>query len=636
MLTQIRERASGWLAWVLVIFISIPFALWGVQSYFENPEGAPVATVNGEPIGIYDFQNELSRQRRLLGAQTDNLQMRTQVAEYMVGNRLMTQYVGDHNYQLSDAALKTRIESNSAFADDNGFDPVLYRELLRSNGYTPRTFEALERQNALIEQLASSVRDTAFVTDAEVNRLLILQTQTRKADYAILPSSRFAEKIEISDEDAKKHYDGFQSSYETPARIKIDYIELSVANLSKDVDISESEIAQTYENTRERYKQAEVRKASHILFSVAADADDDTRAKTRADAEKILADARGGADFGELAKQHSGDPGSKDRGGDLGVVARGQMVKPFEDAVFDMGKDEIRGPVETRFGYHLIKLTDLTEERQKTLDEAREEVIEEARRLYAENQFAELGETFENLVFEDADSLTTAADELGLEVKQSDWFTEHRGEGIAEEARVRTAAFSEDVRDEGLNSQVIELGFDRLVAVRKAEYEEAKVRPFDTVQTQIKAQLRARQAADEARELGDKLTADLVAATIDWKQLLTQEKIESQALPERRDDVPGNLSALGDAVFAHPAPAEGETTYSGVSVSGGDYAIYALRAVNHGKVEDVDPAKRDELEAQLLARDGSGLYRQLRDTLRNEADVYINEEQVEDPVSGDQ
>ena len=642
MLTQIRERASGWLAWVIVTLITIPFALWGIQSYFDGPSEIPVATVNGEEIPLYAFQNELSRQRRASASQQDGSSlpkpespaMRSEVVESMIAARLMNQYVRDRNYLLSDEALKQRIETNSIFFRDGGFDPDLYRDLLRSNGFTPQSYEATERQSAGIEQLSSSLTDSSFVTAAEVNRLLTLQAQTRKTDYVILPADRFEGEIEIDDAAAERQYQDNASAYEAPARIKVDYIELSVDNLAEGGEPPlDAEISATYEQTSERYKQAEARKASHILFSVESSVGEEERDEILATAEAVLAEARGGADFAELAKQHSGDPGSKEKGGDLGVVARGQMVKPFEEAVFDMAEDEIRGPVETRFGYHIIKLTALTEARQKPLAEVREEVAAETLRIQAENQFAELSETFQNLVFEDPESLATAADELGLEIKQTDWFTENSGAGVADEAQVRRAAFSEDVLNDDLNSTVIELGFDHMVAVRKADYEAAHPKPLEEVRDEIKQRLKSRQSSRQTRELGEKLVTDLSGGKIDWDKLLKQQQLEPQALAEQRDAVPGNLAELGESVFAHPGPDAGSVVHDGVSLSNGDYAIYALSAVTKGNIEDLDGSRRAGLEAQLLARDGAGLFRRLRDDIRSTADVSINREQVQNPAS---
>jgi len=685
MLTQIRQRATGWLAWVIVILISIPFALWGIQSYFENPADLPVATVNGEEIPLYSYYNQLSRHRQALLSQAggdvdpatlDGPEVREEVVESMIEGRLIGQYVRAGDYHLSDARLKARIESNPAFAQDGQFDPELYRILLRNNGYSPQTYEALERESATVEQLSAGLAASTFVPDSEVDRLLKLQAQTRQADYARLPAERFEAEVTVTDDEAEQHYREHPADYEAPARIRVDYIELGVHALAADLEPSDADIAQAYEAAGGRYTQPESRKASHILFAVEADADDDARAEILATAEAVLAEAQDGGDFAELAREHSDDPGSKEQGGDLGVVARGQMVEPFEAAVFDMTQGEIRGPVETRFGYHIIQLTELQEERRKPLEEVREEVTEEVKLAQAEALFAEQAEAFENLVFEDPETLAGAAAELNLEIQTTGWFTERAADpdaadGITAEARFRRAAFGEDVLNDDLNSAAIELGFDRLVAVRKADFEEAHTRDFDEVREEVIAQLTRERARAAIEDLAAQILADLRAGAVEWTSALEAQEVESQALAETRDAVAGELSALGDAVFSEVfaesatvaggdgdgvaesavdsaadagadavadsadgvagAGADAAPIYGGVFLSGGDYALYRLNAITPGDLEAIEPERRRQMRERLLAREGGDLYEQLLAAIRDTASVVIDSDLVRDP-----
>lgn len=645
MLTEIRERASGWVAWVIVVLISIPFALWGIQSYFEGSNEVTVATVNGEEISFYDFQEQFSRERRERAEQAggnfnaslfNSDYMRNQVLERMVSNRLALQYVRDSNYRLSDKRLKERIQSTPVFMNDEKFDAGLYYDILRANGFTPQSYEETERENAAIGQLASALSDSAFVTEQEVDHLLALQAQTRKTDYVLLTADRFESEISIDAEEAEQHYQSNQSAYEAPARIKVDYIELSVDGLASKITPTEEEISQVYEQTSGRYNQAEVRKASHILFSVEADAEESEREKILSKTESVLAKARDGDDFAKLAKKHSDDPGSKENGGDLGVVTKGQMVPPFEEAVFDMKQDEIRGPIETQFGYHIIKLTELTEERQKSLKEAREQVVEDAKRIQAEALFAEQSEAFQNLVFEDPDSLITASEDLELEIKQTDWFTKSSGEGVANEEQVRSAAFSEEVLNDDLNSPTIELGFDRFVALRKNEYEAARVKSFDEVVKEVEQKLKSDKSTQQTRELGAKLLAELSSGSTTWKKLLADQKLKSKELAESRDEVPADLAKLRDSVFAQARPDAGKIAYNGVSLSNGDYALYALKEIKQGDITKVDEEQRDELREQLLARDGISFYSKLLHTLASEADISFNREQLNNQANTQQ
>lgn len=636
MLSKIRERATGWLAWVVVILIAIPFALWGVQSYFTAPEFAPVASVNGEEIPLFDYQRALSDRRESIrrergGVSREQLQsreFRMDVLQSMVINRVITQYVNEQNYRLDDASLRRRIETDAMFLRDGEFDPGLYHGILRSNGMSPQIYEDGVRRDAAVTQLSEALTETAFATETEIDRLLQLRTQVREAKYVIVPASRFAGESAPEESAVAEYYANNEAEFRAEARVKIEYIELSVDALAAAVSPSEEEIAGLYERNIERYTQAESRKASHILLSVDRDADEQTRAEILARAEEVFAQAKSGADFAELAKEHSDDPGSKNKGGDLGPVLRGQMVAPFEEAVFAMSAGEIRGPVETQYGYHIIQLTELQAERRKELSEVRAEVAAEVARERALAQFSELAEQFENLVFESADSLTPAADELGLEVQQSDWFTAASGDGVAAELAVREAAFGDDVLLDGVNSAALELGFERLLALRRAEHEPAHVRALDDVRAEITEKLRDQTAAEKARELGETWLAEIRDGTRDWDAIAREEKWKVETLSARRDQIPPEQAQLGAAIFSHAPPA-GAPVYAATAAGNGDYALYALTAAVDGELDAADDAARAELREMLLARDGEGAYRAFLRSIRAAADVSIDERQLQ-------
>lgn len=655
MLTQIRERSSGWIAWVIVVLITIPFALWGIQSYFEGAEDVTIAVVNGEEINLYAYQDRLSQERQNALQQAgqnfdssflNSTLFRERVAETMVSGLLATQYVREHNYRPSDALLQQRIRNAPSFQQDGEFDRELYRDVLRANGFTPQQFEALERQNTAVAQFQAGVTETAFVTEYEMERLLGLQAQTREADFVLLSGERFDAEITIPAEEVEQYYQDNLVGFETEARVRVQYIELGVEDLAAGITPTEAEIREVYEQSGGRYAQAEVRKASHILFAVDAEADEAARDAAREKAEAVLVEAQGGggADFAELAKEHSDDPGSKGLGGDLGVVTRGQMVAPFEEAVFDMEADEIRGPIETQFGYHLIRLTELTTARQQPLAEVREQISEEIRRSQAEALFAERSEIFENLVFEDATDLGGAAEALGLEIQESDWFTAQEGEGVAEEAQVRAAAFTGEVLEEELNSATVEIGFERVVALRKLEYEPSRVQGLEEVRAGIEEDLKAREAEQRVARLGASSAAELNAGQRRWEAFLAEEKLVAKALPKTRADAltaaanseeelgvgAGELAVLMNSVFSQPHPVGGVSFYNGVSLGNGDFALYALKKVTAGSSADVDESQRASLRQQLLARDGTQMFQQLMQSVLEQSDVFIDREQLQE------
>ena len=633
MLTAIREHSKGWLAGIVIGAIVLTFALFGISSYLEGGAEVPVATVNGEEISRYALENQLSIQRQNYAEQLgENFnpalfsgpRARRQVLEFLIDDLLVEQYLAEQNYRFSDQQLIALIQTIESFQNDGQFDAELYQRLLSDTGLTAQAYEASRRRSGISAQLRTALSESAFVPETELNRLLALQEQTRIAEYALLSVDQLVADIVIDEADALTEYEQNTEQYRAPERLKVDYIELSVDVLGERVTPDEEAVLQLWEQVQGQHKTAESRRASHILFQAASPDDEQQQQAVRAKAESVLAEAEGGADFAELARTHSDDPGSGAQGGDLGVIARDQMVKPFEDAVFAMEKDEIRGLIESDFGYHIIKLTELVPGRQQTLEEVRPEVEDAVRRVEAENLFADFSRSFREWVFEDATSLTAAAEAVGLQVQTSDWFTRESGDGIASEPEVRQTAFAPDVIEEGVNSPVVAIGFDTLIAMRKQTHEPTVIKPFEQVKEEITEKLQLQRAGEQATEQGRQWVEQLSQGT-EWEVLTEQAGLSAQPLPEKRDLIPAALDQLGNAVYAHAADKFDAVVYSGVSLSNGDYALYALEDIRPGDLDEIEQPIKDELKQRLLDRDGREMYRQFVAQLRGQADVAVDE-----------
>jgi len=641
MLTAIKERATGWIAWGIIIFITVPFVLWGIQSYFKDTKNkVPIATVNGSEISFHEYQNELSRQRQVLvhrfgenfdHSLLDSLVIKFQVINNLIDNYLFQEYTADQNYRISDEQLNRIISSNPSFMEDGKFSQRLYFDILTTNRLSAQKFEAFQRQQGAIAQLQNGIINSGFTMTSELEQLLSLYAQRRVTDYVILKVNQFESEFSITDGEIKQYYNNNINNYQAPARIMVDYVELSVKALMESIDPTEEEIQAIYEQTSSQYKQDETRKASHILFTVNSVTSSEEKQEIEKEARLILKRAQSGEDFAELVKKFSNDQGSKNNGGDLGIITRGQMVQPFEDAVFDMQEGEIRGLVESSFGFHIIKLTELKPGRQQILEEVKEEVIEETKRLKSENLFTELGKSFQNLVFEDPENLTTVADELNLPILTSDWFTESQGEGVAAYPQVRKAAFKEDVLNEGLVSQSVQIGFDTLIAVQKKEYEASRTIDLDEVQEDIAATIRTERAKEKVLEIGEELLSGFdngSSSTLDWNNFVQEQQFKVLILPELRSEIPPHLQNLGNAVFSHTVPENQKYRVGGVVLPDGNYAIYALKSVHLANPSTVDSTHKTRLEQQLISQGGVNYVQLLRDHIRENAEVSIAEDRL--------
>ncbi len=642
MLVAIRERATGWLAWVIVGLIAIPFALWGINSYFEGGSEIPAARVNGAEISVYEYQEDLSQRRQQLARQFDrsitpelleDLGIKQQVIDHLIDNRLLLEYTSANNFQFDDSLLEEIIRNHPSFQTEGRFDTELYQRILSANRYTPRQFEEYQRTNSSISQLIEGISRSSFHIKPELDRILQLQGQTRSARYAMIEieDEPSREAVSVSDTSIQDYYDRNTGRFRSKAEIKVDFIELGMESLAASVQPSAEDIAALYAENEGRYITPESRQASHILIGVEESETKEERQNKLSKANELLERLRGGADFPTLAAEYSDDAGSAQSGGELGTIARGQMVKPFEDAVYGMVEGEIAGPVETRFGYHIIKLDQLRQSAQKPLAEVREEVEAEVRKNQAEELFDELAESFKNLVFENPDDIEVVAQDMDLEIQSSDWFGADDGAGIASHAAVRQAAFSEDVLNEGLLSAAIEIGFDKLVAVYKTDYRPERLRPLEMVRQEVIDAIRFEESRDAVVELGLALLSELESgdrSLATWERTMAARSLESHQLAEQRSDIADELWLLGDAVFSHSRSAGDGVDFGGVALDNGDYALYVLEEIRPGNPEDVDEEEKDVLRQRLRVRDGAGVFSVFQQSLRDGADIEIFEDRL--------
>ena len=635
MLTAIKERASGWIAWTLVALISIPFALWGINSYFEGASKIVVATVNGVEIEKTDYQNSLSDQRRMLvqmmGQNVDadyfaSRAFKLQVLETLIDSRLQAEYLRDRGFRVTDEQLSKKISSFSAFQVDGQFDPTRYEQLVRNAGLSVEGFERQQRQQGAIDQLRAGLRGSSLVVSSMTDRAIELLYQRRVAQFTVVDIAAFEDSLVVGSEALRDEFDANKAQYVQPEQMQVEFIRLSVDELGKQANVSELEQRAFYDSNVERFTQPESRSASHILLSLAEDDAEDVVDTREQEAKGIAARARSGEDFAKLAETYSKDPGSASRGGDLGIIRPGAMAPSFETVVFDLKEGQISDPVRTAYGWHIIKVTNIRESNVRPFDEVMSEIKTILEREWAENQFITMAEDFQNLIFEQPDSLNAASDFLGTPIERSDWFSRTTGDGIASNDLVRDTAFSPEVLVDRLNSEMLEIGSDTLVAVRFADFREKRQKDFNEVKDQIERVLAARVAAEAQEKFATKLVATLESGA-DWDTLLTVEGLSSADLPEDLESTTDDVArAVARVVYSVGAPNPGAPVFGSARLSATDYLIYKLDEVVAGDISQISGDQVSEVEDLVESRVGEELHAGIGRALRTAADVQIFEE----------
>ena len=635
MLITIREKASGVIGWTVAGVIILVFAVWGIGSYFEGVSEIIVATADKIEINQQTYQQAMSDRRRrlvqMMGRNVDaelfsSTAFKRQVVEELIDTTLQNETLHASGFRISDAQLAALIQNTAVFHTDGQFDRDRYELLVQNAGMTIQGYESYQRQQGVVDQLVRGLGQSAIVSGNSIDKAWKLLDQRRIASYTTLEFDNFLDDIQVSEAAIEKEYQANLDGYFEPASIQVDYLKLSVEDLGAKLDVDEADILRMYEDNPDRYRQPGSRSVSHILLSVSPDAVDAQIDQVRRSASEIVARARGGESFASLAEVNSDDKGSAKRGGELGVIRPGTMVKPFEDAVFEMVEGEISEPVRTQYGFHVIRLDRITESTVQSLDQVRSEIKAEVRRLRAEEQFNELAEILGSTVFEQPDSLEPAADHLGVQVMRSEWFTQDAGTGIAEFQGVRDAAFGNEVLIDGLNSELIEIDQDNLVAVRKVDYRARRQLDLDEARPELEKRLRAVEASNRMEKAGEDLVARLKSGA-DWDELLIAHKLARVRLPEATETLLEPLEqVVARVVYAALVPLSGQIVYGGERISPARYAIYRLERVEFGDPANASKEDRLGVEKVLLSRWGGEMVIGWRQGLRQVAKVQIHEE----------
>ena len=631
MLTSIRENISGWIAWLIVILISIPFALWGVNSYFEAQSTVVVAKGDGIKITDRQLKNALDRQARILRSQVgpkmaaqmvEKPAFKQQVLNSLIERQLLREDITDSGFRLSDAQLNAVIQQTPDFQVDGKFSAEKYARLVNTRTSSAAQYENSVRAEQAMQQAAAGYEKSAIVVPSRVNQLLALKGQQRDMQYAVFEPSLYRDSVQVGEQQMRQQYDANRESYRSPEMVSVDYVVLSIPELAKSIQPAEEKLREYYEENKEQFRRAEQRRASHIL--IAASGDDATWNKAKATAQKLAEQATQGADFAALASENSDDPGSAKKGGDLGFFGRGVMDPAFENKVFSMQQGEISGPVKTAFGYHVIKLDEIRPEAVKSYDEVRDTILQAVRKEQAENQFYELAEVLNNTVYEQPDSLQPAAEAINARVQTSELFDRNGGKGLFANPKIIDAAFSEQVLNEGINSDTVEADNETLVALRVNKHQASAIQPFEAVRQQIRQQLLDQAAAGMARDKAAAMAKALLAGQ-DWSGLVQQYGVQGKQEPAlTRDRDLGFGGQLTASVFRMPAPASDKPSVRSVDLADRGHAVVKLN-----RVLDADPAKaseadRAQISSLLQSRFGAEFFTAYRKALRQRADIELN------------
>ncbi|MDD5036746.1 MAG: SurA N-terminal domain-containing protein [Methylococcaceae bacterium] len=619
MLQAIRNRAQGIFAWVMLILVGVPFALWGINNYFDSGKEKPVAVVGDRDIFERDvnraYENLVSR---IGSGDYDEKQLRHEALERLISEELIAQNADDKALAVSESDVRGYVQSQAYFQTEGKFDKEKFKMMLAGQNMSSAQFTAQVGKQLITEQFVRGLTESAFVTQQQIESFYRLRNQERLIEYLALPPQKL--EGDVQDKDIEAYYQENKKQFQNPERVAVEYLGISLDEVAATLQASEEDLRNQYEEQKAQYTVAERRKVSHILISAEMDKEDSVKA-AQAKAEQVRDRIGKGEDFGKLAAEASDDKESAAKGGDLGYIKKETLDPNFATAAFALNAGEVSQPIKTAFGYHLIKVTELVPAAVKKFEEVREELAKNFQRSAAEAKFYDLGQKLTAQAFEHNESLESAAKALDLKVQQTDWFSREKGEGVAAEKSFRDAAFGQDVLD-GKNSEPVEIGNEKVYVLRLKEHQEASDKLLPEVKQEIVEKLREKAGQEASRKQAEQVLAELKQGKVmvDEAKSLGVGLLKATVKRVGSSDLPPSLVS---AVTKAQPPREGKPSFALTSGEKGEQIVFHLLEVKDGSTAAVDPKELEKAKDYLSKNAGEAEFDLFLKQLRVKSKVHI-------------
>ncbi len=633
MLEKFRNGINSTWAKIILGLIIISFVFAGIGSYLVSNVNNEVAIVNGDKISRMEFDRRYRQEKTRLGekftkfynTESTQKQFAETVVERLIMEKLVEQASNDLGLYVSKQAVMDEISKTTAFQINGKFSAGTFRNLLNSNNLTPDQYEGLIRKQKQTAQLAG-LMGSEFSLPAEVNHLLSLQGQTRSGGYVAINAELLKASIGFEglagEKKLKDYYQNNLGNFQIPEMVIAEYVELD-ANKIK-VDVSEAQLKTYYNEHPDDFGNAEQRRASHILISTAADADETTIKKAQLKADKLLVRIKAGEDFAVLAKTQSDDTGSAEKNGDLGYFEKNVMTPEFDAAVFSLQKvGDVTGVVKSSFGFHIIKLTDIKAGTIKPFAEVKDQVKKALEASLRDEKFVELNDILTEKAFEVVDSLEEVALSTELDIRVSAPFSNRGGKGIFSNRGIIEAAFSDNVLINGYNSEVISLAEDHTVVLRIKKQLPARIKTFDEVRLLVEKLLRGEEAETAAEKLSELVFKTLKAGdSIEKALALLPEQMKAKwhrfdNLSRNDAKIPRELTRF---IFQMAKPASEKAVFAKTTSRVG-FDVVKLTKVTAGDASKSTAAQKKQVAEFITKKKASAEDHAFQNWLKNNADI---------------
>jgi peptidyl-prolyl cis-trans isomerase D len=549
MLGWMRKQTKSWFVYLAFGIIIIVFVFFYGYSGDVAPGQGVAAEVNGQKItrGQYEknYENLLLMSRNVYNktsfSEEELKQLRQQALDDLIERTLILQEADRLGITINQDETRKRIAETPAFQRGGQFDKTLYLRQLSASRMTPGEFEKAMQISGLIAKLLDGVRDTAKLSDKELFELYRMENEKANLQFIKVDSPRFEDGIEVSPEELKAYYEESKENYRIPERVKVRYLAFDPQQYKEKEEITQEELEQSYRINKERFTQEKQVSARHILIKADKEKGSAGEEAARTKAEDIRKRIDQGEDFAKLAEQFSEDPGTASKGGNLGSFKKGQMVKPFEEAAFSLTPGEVSPVVKSQFGFHIIKVESVEEEKVQSLEEVRSTLEEEMKAEKANQTVRREARRAGSLIYRSG-NLVEYADEQNLKVEETDFFAQGEPIGkIGINKEVSDAIFELKA---GEVSPVVSAGKNYYV-FQLVEREESSLPPLEKVKDAVTRNLKKERANEKAQKEADRILKEL-SSGVPMEQLAEKEgyAVEETGAFTRSSNFIGKIGAL--------------------------------------------------------------------------------------------
>jgi peptidyl-prolyl cis-trans isomerase D len=632
MLRILREHASSWMLKLILVLVALSFVLFfGGYSLMRDKTETYVAKVNDTTIEGKEYatvyQKTIQQYRDALGAtfsekMVEELRLKDRILDNLINQVLVQQEGRRLGLDVSDQELRTAIESVPSFQADGQFDPRRYEWYLRENRLSADEFERIQKENLLVSKVVNLIRlNSGKISEGEVLETYLFENERVNLNFLKIPPDAFKGQVQANDVELKDFYQKHQEEFRIPASVQIQYLVFRPSDFEGKAQISADDIKGYYDRQKERFKTPQQARVREILVKAGPEDPADKVEEKRKKAEEILEKAKKSKDFGSAARQYS-ESETASKGGDLGWVQKGKLEEAADQVVFSLKKGEVSGVVRRPAGFSIFKVDDITEEKTRSLEEAKDQIVQLLKREKGRAEASRKADDAFYSLFRNRD-LESYAREKGVPIKTTGFFKE--GDEIPEIGRnpsFSSSAFSLKV---GEITPVVSIP-PNFYVMKLLEKKESRIPPLEEIKDEVERRLVGVKAEEKARQAAEELL-DQVRKGKSLQDIAREKnlKVDETGFFTRAGGVVPKIGpasefseTLASLTEKHPVPKEVIRTKEGFFV----VKLLAAEPADQSKF----PSVKANLEKRLLYQNQEEYFQNWLSGLKSKAKIVINKE----------